>query len=340
MRAVVYRQKRQLEVQRCPVPQPGAREVVLRVSHCGVCGTDLHLVMEGWGRPGSIGGHEFSGHVAALGSEVSDWRLGEAAVGGPVPGCGECPCCRAGRPGLCPVRGGGFMESFQGAFAEYVRVDESQLVRVPAAVSLREAALTEPLAVALHGITLSGVGPGERVLVTGAGPIGALTLAVLRARGVSDVVVSEPRPPRREIAAKLGAADVVEPDCLEAPRMPFATVEDPFDAVLECSGSPVAFETALAQLKPMGRLVAVGTGMQRPRLDANRVLLNELVVTGAYNYDENGFVDALELLASGRLPTELLVESRDVALEGLQDAMERLVGGSLGAKVLVAPPLQ
>jgi threonine dehydrogenase-like Zn-dependent dehydrogenase len=337
MSAAVYRGPRDLAVEKRPVPEPGPGEVLLRVSHCGVCGSDLHMVIEGWGQPDSIGGHEYSGHIAALGAGVAGWRLGEAVVGGPEPGCGRCRPCRARRPGLCEARPAAGLGPFQGAFSEYKRVQASQLVRIPAGVSPRVAALTEPLAVALHGITLAGVEPGQRALVTGAGPIGMLTLAALRARGVEDVTVSEPSPVRRRRAEQVGARRVVAPDDLPFPRMPFDHVDEPCDVAFECSGRPRAFQAALAQLRRAGRLVIVGSGMEKPRLDANRVLLNELTVTGAYNYDEDGFRDALALLASGALPAGLLIEPEDVPLAGLLDAMERLAAGEIGGKILIAP---
>ena len=336
MRAAVYREKRRIEVEERPLPPLRPHDALLRVSHCGVCGTDLHLVMEGWGRPGSIGGHEYTGEVAALGERVEAFSLGDRVVGGGAPGCGNCDYCRAHRPGLCARREEFGADEFQGAFAEYVRVDARQLLPVPDALSLRDAALTEPLAVALHGITLSGVRDSQRALVVGAGPIGALTLAALRARGI-DVVVSEPRPLRRELAGALGASAVLEPDALVHPAMPFDLVDAPFDAVFECSGTPEGFEAGLAQLRRAGTLVIVGTGMRRPRLDPNRVLLNELVVTGAYNYDEGGFEDAIVLLADGALPVDRLVEPEDAALEELEDTMLDLFEGRIGAKVLVAP---
>jgi (R,R)-butanediol dehydrogenase/meso-butanediol dehydrogenase/diacetyl reductase len=199
--------------------------------------------------------------------------------------------------------------------------------------------LTEPLAVAMHAITRSGVGPGDRVLVTGAGPIGLLAIAALRARRVDDVVVSEPAPTRRERALAVGASLVVTPAQLEVPAMPMDLVGDPFGAVLECSGRADAMETGLGQLGRGGRLVLVGTGMHSPRLDNNRILLNELTVTGAYNYDGGGFTAALELLASGALPVDLLIEPEDVPLSGLLEAMQKLAGAELAGKVLVVPDL-
>jgi threonine dehydrogenase-like Zn-dependent dehydrogenase len=229
------------------------------------------------------------------------------------------------------------MAEFQGAFAEYVRVHESQLRRVPPGLALREAALAEPLAVALHGITLSGIAPGQRALVTGAGPIGLLTLAALRAKGVDDVTASEPSGTRRAAALRVGAARALAPDELPRPRMPFEFVPQGYDAAFECSGNAAAVESALRQLKRGGALVLVGTGMAKPKLDANRMILGELRVTGSYNYDEHGIDDALALLAAGKLPTGLLIEPEDVGLEGLGAAMARLAAGEIGGKLLVAP---
>ena len=121
------------------------------------------------------------------------------------------------------------------------------------------------------------------------------------------------------------------------PRMPFAIVDHPFDAALECSGNPAAIEASLAQLRRMGTLVLVGTGMRRPTLDHNRVLLNELLVTGAYCYDEGGMETALEMLASGQIPVDLLIEPEDVPLEAMVAAAERCAAGELAAKVMVVP---
>jgi (R,R)-butanediol dehydrogenase/meso-butanediol dehydrogenase/diacetyl reductase len=337
MRAAVFYRRGELRVEERPVPPLGPDDVLLRISHCGVCGTDLHTINDGWGRPGSIGGHEYAGTIAAVGEAVNDWRSGEAVIGGPEPGCGDCDYCRAGRGMLCSARGTPGVSEFQGAFAEYMRVHRAQLLRIPEGLSPRSAALAEPLAVALHGITLSGIAPGQSALVTGAGPIGALTLAALVARGVEEVSVSEPSAARRRLAEKLGAVRVVEPAALEMPALPFTIAEDAVHAAFECSGRASAAEAALARLRKAGTLVLSGTGAERPSLDVHRVLLNELVVTGAYCYDERGMEDALALLASGALPTDLLIHPQDVPLDGLLEAMQQLTQGRIGGKLLVAP---
>jgi len=336
MRAAVYRRPRELEIQERSVPEVGPDDALVAVRYCGVCGTDLHLVLEGMGVPDSIPGHEWSGKVAAVGSAVVGLEPGALVVGGPSARCGRCDYCRAGRPSLCTGRPG-FDPSDQGAFAEYIRVPATNLLSVPGGLSLREAALTEPLSVALHALEVSGVEPGERALVTGAGPIGLLVIAALRAAGVEDVRVSEPGARRRARAGEVGASRLLVPDDLEVPPMPFTIVDAPVDVVFECSGSPAAMESGLGQLRPMGRLVMVGTGLRRPRFDHNRILMNELVVTGSYCHGAGGFERTLELLAAGSLPTDALIERSDVALGDLFPALERLEAGELAGKVMIVP---
>jgi (R,R)-butanediol dehydrogenase/meso-butanediol dehydrogenase/diacetyl reductase len=337
MRAAVYKGDRRVEIEQYPVPDLGPEDVLLEVSHCGVCGSDIHFVLEGWGRPNSVGGHEYTGTVAAVGANVTDWKVGESVVGGPSVRCGECAYCRAGRPSLCSGRASvGEGGDFQGAFADYIKVNAAELLRLPDGLSLRHAALAEPLAVALHGISRAAVQPGERVLVTGGGPIGTLSIAALVQRGVTDIVLSEPAAVRRELGEQLGARSIT-PDELTTPRSPNELVAEPFDVALECSGHAAAMEQCLGQLQRTGRLVLVGAGIKPPRFDANRILLNELVITGAFCYDGDGFERALEMLTEPEFPRDLLVEPEDVGLGGLLTAIEMLGAGEIPAKVMIAP---
>jgi (R,R)-butanediol dehydrogenase / meso-butanediol dehydrogenase / diacetyl reductase len=338
MPAAVFMGLRDVAVEDRPTPEARPGELLLEVSHCGICGSDLHFLLEWGGRSGVIEGHEYSGTVAAIGPDVSGWAVGDRAIGGPSPRCGKCEYCLAQRTSLCVERGSvGGDDGWQGAFARYKRVIAAQALRVPDALSLKHAALTEPLAVALHGITRAGgVRPGTRWLVTGGGPIGFLSVAALKAFGVEDVVVSEPKASRRALCERLGAT-TVDPADLITPPMPFEIVADPFDVALECSGNGRAQESALAQLKRAGTLVLVGAGMARPKFDPNRILLNELVITGAFVYDHDGFERALELLASGRLPNDLLVEQEDYPLNRLLDAAIGLHEGDLAAKAMIVP---
>jgi (R,R)-butanediol dehydrogenase/meso-butanediol dehydrogenase/diacetyl reductase len=337
MRAAVYRGDRQVVVEEIPVPALGPRDVLVEVAHCGICGSDLHFVLDGWSPPGRVHGHEWTGRVHAVGRDVTRWRPGDLVVGGPGPACGTCAACRSGRPNLCAGREAvGERDPGPGAFAEYHRTSEDALLALPDGVDLRAGALAEPLAVALHGVRRGGVRAGQRVLVTGAGPIGALSIAVLVHGGVTDVTCSEPAPARRDLAARLGAR-VLHPDELVVPVSPNALVDVPFDVALECSGRGPAMVQALGQLARGGTLVLVGAGMDRPRFDANRILLNELVVTGAFTYDPDGFDQALRLLADPGFPVAELIEDDDVPLERVGEAIAGLGAGRIAGKVLVTP---
>jgi threonine dehydrogenase-like Zn-dependent dehydrogenase len=173
--------------------------------------------------------------------------------------------------------------------------------------------------------------------VTGAGPIGLLTVSVLRSLGVTDVTVSEPGHRRRALAERIGATVVVEPDDVPRPGGAADLVDRPFQAAIDCSGRADAMETALVNLARAGTLVLSGTGMRRPRFDPNRIVLHELTVTGTVEYTADDYRTAIDLLDGGRLPTDELIEADDVPLHRLQWAMERLVAGELAGKVLVVP---
>lgn len=338
MPVAIYTGPGRLAVEVRPTPRPGPGEVLVEVGHCGVCGTDLHLVLEGWGTPGTIPGHEASGTVAAVGDGVTRWAVGDAVVAGPTTRCGTCEACRAGRPSLCADRSTPGRADPPGGFAGYLLLPEHQLLAVPDGLSARQAALTEPLAVALHAITRSAIAPGRTALVSGLGPIGALVLAALRAAG-HDVDVVEPGPARQQLAERLGARRVLHPDEVRTYSIaePDAIDPDAVDVVFECSGHRTAMEAGLGRLVRGGTLVLVGNGIDPPRFDPNRILLNELTVTGSFVYDAGGFEAALDLLASGRLPLDELVEPDDVDLDGLLPAMRGLAEGRIARKVLVAP---
>ena len=181
MPAAVYVGDGRLAVQELPVPVPGPDEVLVEVAQCGICGSDMHLVLEGYARPGTVLGHEWAGTVVDGGTAVSGWEPGARVVSNPTPGCGTCRPCRQGRPSVCLGRAAPDYLSFGGAFCRYLVVRAERLLRIPDTLSTRAAALTEPTAIAVHTVNLSRVTPGDRVLVTGGGPVGLLTVAVLRA---------------------------------------------------------------------------------------------------------------------------------------------------------------
>ena len=337
MPASVYVGDGRLTVRDLPVPTPGPHQVLVEVSQCGICGSDMHLVRGDYARVGTVLGHEWAGTVVEVGEAVAGWEPGARVVSDPGRGCGQCRPCRLGRPAVCLEREPPNYLSFGGAFCRYVVVEADRLRRLPDALSTRAAALTEPTAIALHVVNLAPVSPGDRVLVTGAGPVGLLVVAVLRAAGVTDITVTEPSPPRRARATEVGATTVLTPDELPRPALG-VPVDRPYAVAFECSGHAAAVEAALDQLDAAGTLVLVGTGREQPRINHNRMIVLELTLLGGYNYDDDdGFGPALELLASGAVPTDLLIEPDDVALDDIGDAMRRLAEGEIAGKVLVRP---
>jgi (R,R)-butanediol dehydrogenase/meso-butanediol dehydrogenase/diacetyl reductase len=335
MPAAVYIGEGKVVLQDIEIPSLRAGQVMVEVSYCGICGTDLHMVLEGWGRPGSVFGHEYSGKIVAVGRGVHDVSPGDLVVGGPGPGCGVCRWCDEERPNLCVERPG-YSSAVTGAFARFKVVDADCTYVLPEGLDLRDAALAEPLAVALHAVERARVEPGDRALVTGAGPIGLLATAALIARGIADVTVTEPGLRRRKLAEQIGAK-AVDPHDLDSPGLATDLVAEPFRAAIECSGRSEAMEQALAQLDRGGTLVLAGTGMRPPRLDPNRIIVQELTVTGTVDYTPDDYRNALGLLSVGSIPTNLLIEPDIQPLAAVQWAMEQLGQGGLVGKVLVSP---
>ena len=182
MPAAVYVGEGKIAVEQVPCPEPGPGEVLVEIAECGICGSDLHMVLERYAKPGAILGHEWSGIVVAAPSD-SGWSPGDRVVGNPAPGCGVCRPCRRGRPSVCLNRATADFVGYRGAFCQYKTVAADGLIGIPDSLPTRVAALAEPMAITLHALRLANVGPDDRVLVTGAGPVGLLLVAVLRARG-------------------------------------------------------------------------------------------------------------------------------------------------------------
>jgi (R,R)-butanediol dehydrogenase/meso-butanediol dehydrogenase/diacetyl reductase len=342
--AAVYQSPGVVTVEDRPVPRPGAGQVLVRVHHCGICGSDIHQLRDGWGfKPGAVAGHEWTGTIAAVGDDVDNWSVGELVGGSPRRSAGPAGAAeRASRPSA-RTAAALITDSGDGAFAEFILARAAGVLRLPEGLSARHAALAEPLAVALHGITRSGIAPGDTAMVIGAGPIGALTVAALRAMGVDSVTVVEPSEKSKRLARDVGATEVIDPSDLETfPSWePEKISGRAVHVVLECSGKKEAVEAGFCNSCWRGGvLVMVGAGIEHPTFDSNRMILNELHVCGSFVYDLGGFERALELLASGAIPNDLFIDPDDVPLNGVSDALEALATGRIAGKVMVVPEVR
>ncbi len=333
MRVAVLRGARDVALEERPVPVPGPGEVLVDVAAVGVCGSDVHYYEHG--RIGRfvveqplVLGHEPSGTISAVGAGVDPARVGQRVSVEPgVPDL-TCAQCLAGRYNLCPdVR---FLATppVDGAFAEQVVVHGAFAHPVPDAIGDDAAALLEPLSVGLWACRKGGVGPGSRVLVTGAGPIGLVAVQAARASGAAEVMVSDVNPARLRLAASLGATVAVDPAGTD-----LADLEP--DVLLECSGVPSVIGDGIRALDRAGRAVLVGMGGDEVPLPLSVVQERELLVTGTFRY-ANTWPTAIALVAAGRIDLDVLVTGH----YGLADAEASLTVGRrdpASVKVLVHP---
>ncbi|HTT87037.1 MAG TPA: alcohol dehydrogenase catalytic domain-containing protein [Acidimicrobiales bacterium] len=337
MRAAVLTEDRPLlALAELPTPEPAPDEVVLRVTGCGICGSDLHLASQ-LAAPGTVLGHEIAGEVAALGADVDPGRcrLGSAVVARPFGGCGTCDHCRSGRADHCARFELVGMER-PGGFAELVSVRADELFPLPAAVRPDEQPLVEPLAVVRRAFRRGEVTADDTVAVLGAGPIGLAAVAWARAVGVEAVVVSEPSPLRRDLARRLGAAVAVDPSGESpAPALVAAAGGNP-SVVVECSGRPGLIEQGVELAGIGGRLVVVGICPSHDQIFPFWAMAKELDIRFCIYYGREDFTDTLEALASHRLdPVAMVTET--VTLEQLPERFARLERDPDAGKVIVRP---
>ncbi|MFF0269944.1 zinc-binding dehydrogenase [Kribbella sp. NPDC004536] len=322
-----------VEEREAPGLRPG--EVRIAVAYVGICGTDLHVFHGDMdnrvSRPATIG-HEMSGTIAELGPDVEGWSVGDPVTVMPLVWDGTCPACRAGHEHICQHLDFVGIDS-PGALQQYWNVPASTLVRLPSGVSLRDAALVEPVAVAVHDVRRSELGPGDKAVVIGAGPIGVLIATVAAAFG-AEVVISELDPGRRAKAAELGLSTLDPAAVDQAAWVEEWTGGAGADVVFEVSGSASAVRTATDLVKVRGTLVVVAIHSQPRPLDLHRVFWRELRILGARVYERQDFVRAAELVADGTIPADGLVTGV-VPLAEVQSAFGVLEAGQ-AMKLLVA----
>jgi L-iditol 2-dehydrogenase len=312
MRAAVLDRPGEVSVVERPDPVPAGDEVLVRVHAVGVCGSDTHYFEHG--RIGRfvveaplVLGHEAAGVVVAVGSSVDPARVGQRVSIEPGVPCRACEQCLAGRYNLCPDMVFHATPPVDGSLAELVAIHHAFAHPVPDGVSDTAAALLEPLSVAVWACRKGGVGPGSRVLVTGAGPIGLVCVQVARASGASEVVVADVNEGRLAVASELGATGTVVSGA-GGVASAYAGRRGP-EVLLECSGHPGATADGIRALAPAGRAVLVGMGGDELPLPLSVVQERELVVTGTFRY-ANTWPTAIALVSSGQVDLDRLVTGR------------------------------
>jgi L-iditol 2-dehydrogenase len=320
-RAAVLYAPGDLRVEERAMPEPGPREVLVEIAAVGVCGSDVHYYEHG--RIGSfvveqplVLGHESAGRVAAVGEGVTRHAVGDRVTRE----------CRAGRYNLCRDVRFFATPPIDGAFANYVTIHEDFAFALPDSVSDEAGALMEPLSVGIWACRKASVSPGDRVLVTGAGPIGLLAQQCALAFGATEVTITDVSEPRLALARRTGATRALRAG------------EDvgEVDALIECSGHPAALAAGIAAVRPAGTAVLVGMG---PEEDATVPLAliqsREIWLTGTFRY-ANTYPTAIDLVAQGRVDVEAIITGR----YGLDEAEAALNAGRedpASVKAMVVP---
>ncbi len=314
---------------------PGPGEVQLKISHCGICGTDLHIfhgAMDARVKMPLVMGHEMSATVHQLGAGVDGFALGDPVVVLPLAPCKDCPACAAGHSHVCHNLNFLGIDT-PGAFQSYWTVPAYTLHRMPANLALKHGAMIEPLAVACHDVRLADVRPGDHVVVLGGGPIGMLVALVARHAG-ANVIVSEINPYRVELAASLGleALNPEETDLVDTVMR--RTKGAGADIVFEVSGSQAGADIMTDLLRVRGLAVIVAIFAQKPQIDLFRFFWRELRLQGVRVYEPQDFADAIALAASGALPLDdLITDIRP--LSALRSGFEDMEKGGRVMKILL-----
>ena len=321
-----------LKVESLPDPAPGEGELVVEVGRCGICGSDLHMSEDAafGAQCGDVFGHEFAGEVVELGRGVEGLAKGALVSVIPLKSCGTCEHCRKGEVQWCDqfgLQGGGY--------TEYAVTRPNQCIALPTGVSLADGAIIEPLAVALHGVKLSGLARGDKVLVLGAGPIGLAVAYWARRAGAGKVVVQDIAEFQRERALEMGADSFVV-DAQDPVGAAQRALGGPADIVFECVGVPGLIDQAVRQVRNRGTILLLGLCTWPDSINSFAMLQKEVrLVTSAF-FTRQDYEEALDALASGSAQPRALVTGT-IGLGETPDVFETLKARTDQCKVLIAP---
>jgi len=323
--------------------EPGCGEVLVAVGAGGICGSDLHYWQDGGFGPIRVRepiilGHEAAGTVLAVGMDVTSLMVGDVVALNPSHPCGICKFCMQSAPQHClSMRFKGSALRFpheQGMFRDRMVMHPAQCHRIAPGVPMSEAALAEPLAVclrALHrGQAFSGNLAGKRVLITGAGPIGALCTMLAARAGAAEVVVTDLQDATLAVATSVGATRTV--NVTKDDLAPWSEDKGAFDLVFECSAAAPALRGAISTLRPMGTIIQVGVSGDLP-VPINLIVGKEIALVGTHRFHDE-FAEAVALINGRSLPLGRIV-THAFPLGRIQDAMETAADRSRSVKVQV-----
>ena len=342
MRAAVLHAVKDLRIEEVAVPALGPRDVEVGIEAGGICGSDLHYYYDGgFGtvrlREPMILGHEIAGTIARVGAEVSAVKPGQRVAVNPSRPCDACRYCQEGLQQHClnMLFYGSAMRfpHVQGGFRDVLVCDEAQAVPVPPAMSAAQAAFAEPFAVCLHAVNRAGPLLGKRVLVTGAGPIGALTIIAARRAGALEIVATDIADAPLAAAKRVGAdatVNVSEPGALTR----YEADKGYFDVMFEASGNEKALAGALAAVRPMGIVVQIGIAGHGMNLPMNVVVAKEIELRGTFRFHEE-FALAVALIGGGLVDVMPLLTAT-VPLARVNEAFALAADRSKAMKVQLA----
>jgi 2-desacetyl-2-hydroxyethyl bacteriochlorophyllide A dehydrogenase len=334
--AAVYYGPRDIRAEERSPPLPGPRDVRIRISHVGICGSDLEAYQNGGYAEGTIIGHEFVGIVDQVGPDVSEVGVGEYVTADATAPCGSCRPCRLGRPSLCTALVMTGINS-DGAMAGYYCTPASLVHRLPSGIAPAHGTLVDPLSNVLHALRISSFRPGSTAAVIGAGPIGLLLTDLLRNSGVAQVTVFETNPARLSLATKLGADHTVNPTVENSGAAGDSLTDGQgYAVVFVASGAAPAVQSAYDLVGPGGEVVVVGIVEHVATADYLRVVMSELTVRGSY-LGFNEVPAAIDLLAAGKIHSEVIVTRTVRGIHGaIDDAFPSLSSPtSVDGKVVV-----
>jgi threonine dehydrogenase-like Zn-dependent dehydrogenase len=333
MKAAVLTDPHAMVIRDVPKPIVGEGEVLLKVSSCGICGTDVEFYETGSYNPDWILGHECSGVIEEVGPGVKDCAVGERVTVNDLFSCGECSFCRRGLESIC-ANAANLGIHWPGAFAEYTKVPQRSLFRLPEGVTMEEGALVPTLAVGYHVFKRAAVEHGAKTLVIGAGPVGLGVLVALKAEGVDSIIVSDIGPTSREAALSLGAAAVIDPNEEDIAAWVESVFAGPPELVFECVGTPDTILQSLDLVERGGTVVIVGNCFEEITLHPIMWILKEINIRASQGTNSIDFETTIDWLARREFDASVFM-TRRISLDELPQTMEELTRQKNDIKIMV-----